>query len=173
MNSQKIKRLWEESKTQHRIDVGNRLYKYRKVFHQWRYMMFLLHMFLPSIHLKLYRHRGRMQRKVFSILNNYIPFIEKQLRLKVQNFHKWELENNGPNLCVSNDTIQTGKDIDMLIDEAVKDMMEELHESRYNIWFHSVEDPRIFIENPYPGYLDVRRACNYCQQVMKSFAYFF
>ena len=134
--------------------------------------MALLDIFLPTVHLKFYRQRARARRKAFKILDCNLLFIKQQLWAKAENFRKWERENSDPELCASESTIQTEKQIDILIDETVSEMMDELYETGYTMWFYHVEDPRIFIENPYPGYLDVRRACNYCQHVIDSFSRF-
>lgn len=166
----KLRRLEEESKLEHRKDVEDRVSIYRVNFYKWRIFMALLSLCVPKLYLKLYKKRAEVRRRVRYVLIHYIPLIQDQMQLKLYFFNLWETENSGPNLCASRSTISNGNDINNLLEELVPDMMKELYNiNEYDTWFHHIEDPRCLIENPYPGYMDIRRACNYCDELLAVF----
>ncbi len=165
-----IDKTWEESKTAHKKDVDDRVYLYLRDFRKWRIFMMILHLVYPRLHLKLYTKRARIRRRVHRILMYYIPLIEDQLELKLEVFNLWEEENNGPELSASIVTMLREADVNDDLRRLTTSMLSEIETIvDYDKWFHSIPDPRRLIENPYPGYLDIKRALNYCGSLLWSF----
>ena len=163
-------KLWEESKVQHHMDIQERLHCYRKNFYKWNLYMIALCIFSYSKYLKLCKERSRVRRKVYRVLISCIPLITDQLRLKLEYFKLWEEENSGPNLCSSMLTSTKERDTDKTLEDFITLMISDIEViPDYDKWFHPIQDPRNFIENPYPGHMDIRRALNYCSYLLKFF----
>jgi hypothetical protein len=169
---ERVGKLWEESKAAYKKDVDDRVYLYCRDFRKWRIftMMIMLSLIHPRLHLNFYTKRARIRRKVHRILMYYIPPIEDQLELKLEVFNLWEEENKGPGRSAFTLTICRERDVDDQLEDLVIAMMLGIKSIiDYDKWFHPIPDPRKFIENPYPGYLDIRRALNYCDNLLWSF----
>lgn len=169
-SEERIDMLWEESKAEHRKDVAERLYKYGGNVRKWQILMLILYLICPKFYLKLYKKRIKVRRKAYCVLLSYMPLIKDQIRLKSKFFNIYEEENSAPNLCASFVAMSGENDANDAIEKLVIKMTLELIKiPEYNKWFYSIQDPRELIENPYPGYIDTRRACNYCDHLLQSF----
>lgn len=158
-----------------REDVRKRENKFQKDFDKtWEFclsLMFYIRFFIPKMKRKFLIERNRTRLKVKRILAEYIPRIKKQLSLREELFYKWEEENSGPNLCAS----ETTSDAEAYAKRNLKDLSQEMilkisSLPHYDRYFRPVCNPADMVENPYLGYLSIKRAQNYCDYLLEHFS---
>jgi len=167
----KYDKLWEESKQFHHQDVQRRQEEFRKEFQKWEFLMRLVSIIFPSLYKKFYHSRQPVKKDVSRIVQDYSLRIIEAFRDREYWFNLWEKENSDlKKMSASEDTrLKESKSLTNLV-HICDDFIEDLKKvKKYNTFFHPIENPMKFIENPYPGYMCTRRAQNYMKMLVGKF----
>ena len=156
-------RLWAESKVAHQAEGRATAHKFRRGFQKLSPRALLQS--------RARAERNKIRKAANGIVAEYAPQIIAALDMWEEGFNQWEAENGGPSRAGSASASRKEEEGSKSAGDLSSMMIGKLWCIRgYDRYFRLIESPARMAYNPYPGYISMDKARNYCEYLMQAFA---